>query len=219
MKVGQKQLKEWTGSFGADYTKRNDLSTSEMEKQAKWMLGKSYRGLFTELIGKKKIQNVLEVGCNVGKKLEIISQITKAKLYGIEPQQGAVETVHGRLPNLNVIQGTAYDLPFKDNFFDLVFTSVVLIHVPPKALGIAMREICRVSKKYIMGLEYWENKPTKTIYHGEKELLWKTDFPREFLKNFSELKLVKEMILPYKKEAFGKSGLFLNCYLLEKREK
>lgn len=219
MKVWQKQLKEWTGSFGAGYTRRNDLSIGEMEKQAKWMLGKNYKELFTELIGTKKIQNLLEVGCNVGKKLEIISNVTNAKLYGIEPQQRAVETVHGRLPNLNVIQGTAYDLPFKDNFFDLVFTSVVLIHIPPKALGLAIREICRVSKKYIMGLEYWENKPTQTIYHGKSELLWKTDFPRQYLKYNSGLKLVKEMIVPYRKDAFGKEGLTLNCFLLEKSGK
>ena len=45
-----------------------------------------------------------------------MSQVTNAKLYGIEPQQVAVETVHGRLPKYNVIQGTVYDLPFKDNF-------------------------------------------------------------------------------------------------------
>lgn len=216
MKAGQKQLTEWTGDFGAEYTKRNDLSTSEMEKQAKWMLGKNYKELFTELIGTKKIQNLLEVGCNVGKKLEIISNVTNAKLYGIEPQQRAVETVHGRLPNLNVIQGTAYDLPFKDNFFDLVFTSVVLIHIPPEALELAMREIYRVSNKYIMGLEYWEKKPTKAIYHGKNDLLWKTDFPRFYLKYVPKLKLVKEIILPYRKEAFDKEGLFLNCFLLKK---
>lgn len=219
MKAGQKQLTEWTGDFGAKYTKRNDLSTREMEKQAKWMLGKNYKELFTELIGTKKIQNLLEVGCNVGKKLEIISNVTNSKLYGIEPQQGAVETVHRRLPNLNVIQGTAYDLPFKDNFFDLVFTSVVLIHIPPKALRLAMREICRVSNKYIMGLEYWENRPTQAIYHGKNDLLWKTDFPRQYLKYNSRLKLVKEMVVPYRKDAFGKEGLTLNCFLLEKSGK
>ena len=103
--------------FGKAYTKRNDLPVGEMEKkQAKWMLGKTYKDLFIDLIGTKRLQNVLEIGCNVGKKLEIMSQVTNAKLYGIEPQQVAVETVHGRLPKYNVIQGTVYDLPFKDNF-------------------------------------------------------------------------------------------------------
>ena len=216
---GRQQLFEWTGKFGEGYTKRNDLPIKEMERKAKWMLGKNYKELFTELFGTKKIQNILEVGCNIGKKLEIMSQITNAKLYGVEPQQQAVEMVHSRLSKLNVIQGTAYDLPFKDNFFDLVFTSVVLIHIPPKALKLAMSEIYRFSKKYIMGLEYWENKPTQTIYHGKKELLWKTDFPRQYLKYNSGLNLVKEMVVPYRKEAFGREGLTLNCFLLEKSGK
>lgn len=212
-------MRVWQGKFGKAYTKRNDLPVGEMEKQAKWMLGKTYKDLFIDLIGTKRLQNVLEIGCNVGKKLEIMSQVTNAKLYGIEPQQVAVETVHGRLPKYNVIQGTVYDLPFKDNFFDLVFTSVVLIHIPPKALKLAMSEIARVSKKYIMGLEYWEKKSTSTVYHGNKELLWKTDFPRQYLRYNPELKLVKEMIVPYRKAAFGKERLTLNCFLLEKSGK
>lgn len=217
MKIGDKQLSVWTREFGSEYTMRNDLPVSEMEAESRKMLGKTYGELFRELLGKYRPQKILEVGCNLGKKLEIWKKISpEAELFGIEPQKNTVVKAHRRLPKFKIIAGNAYDLPFKDGFFDLVFTAGVLIHIPPPALPAALTEMLRVSRKYIIGLEFWEKRITAVSYRGKKNLLWRADYPREFLKHFSGLKLVKEIILPYKKEAFGKSGLFLNCYLLEK---
>ena len=72
------------------------------------------------------------------------------------------------------------------------------------------------SLKIYYGIGILEKKSTSTVYHGNKELLWKTDFPRQYLRYNPELKLVKEMIVPYRKAAFGKERLTLNCFLLEK---
>jgi hypothetical protein len=36
-------------------------------------------------------------------------------------------------------------------------------------------------------------------YRGEKDLLWKTNFPQLFLAKFSDLKIVKKKVLKYKK--------------------
>lgn len=217
MKIGDKQLSVWTGEFGLEYTKRNDLPVSEMEAESKKILGKTYGELFAELIGRYRPKRILELGCNLGKKLEIWRKISpKSELFGIEPQRAAAAEVHRRLPEFNVITGSAYDLPFKDNFFDLAFTAGVLIHIPPEGWPTAIRELVRVSAKYIMGLEFWEKQSKAVTYRGRRELLWKTDFPRAYIKYVPGLKLVKEMVVPYRKEAFGKEGLNLNCFLLEK---
>lgn len=217
MKIGDKQLSVWTGKFGSEYTRRNDLPVVKMEAESKEMLGKTYGELFSGLIGSYRPKRILEVGCNLGKKLEIWKKISpKSELFGIEPQNAAVTEVHRRLPEFNVITGSVYDLPFKDNFFDLAFTAGVLIHIPPEGRTAAIRELLRVSAKYIMGLEFWEKQPKAVTYRGRRELLWKTDFPREFMKCAPGLKLARETIVPYRKEAFGKEGLNLNCFLLEK---
>jgi len=40
-----------------------------------------------------------------------------------------VERSKQNLKNIDILQGSAFDVPFKDGFFDLVFTSGVLIHL------------------------------------------------------------------------------------------
>lgn len=215
--AGREQLEGWKGKFGTEYTSRNDLPAAQMETETKRFLGKTYKEIFSQLLGKYRLKRVLEVGCNLGKKLEIFHKLSPpTTFYGIEPQADAVAEAHRRCPRFNIIEGNVYDLPFKDGFFDLVFTAGVLIHIPPRAIKTAMAEICRVSGKYVMGLEYWEKREIKVVYRGRENLLWKMDYPRAYLKNCPELSLKKEMVLEYRKQAFGKSGMYLNCFLLKK---
>jgi len=52
-------------------------------------------------------------------------------LYGIELQQYAIEKAKALTKRINIIHGVADDIPFKDGYFDMVFTSGVLIHIHP----------------------------------------------------------------------------------------
>ena len=74
---------------------------------------------------------ILEVGCNIGNQLRGFQRMGFTSLYGVELQQYAVEKAKMATRNINIIQGSGFDLPFKDNFFDLVCTNVVLIHISP----------------------------------------------------------------------------------------
>jgi len=60
-----------------------------------------------------------------------------------------------------------------------------------------MKEIYRCSNKYIWGYEYFADNYTEVVYRGKKNLLWKTNFPRLYLDNFNDLKLVREKKLKY----------------------
>src|SRR5690606_12199311 len=53
--------------------------------------------------------------------------------------------------------GSAYELPFADNSFDVVFTSNLLHHLENPAL--AVREMHRVSKKHVVISEPNRNNP------------------------------------------------------------
>ena len=74
----------------------------------------------------------------------------------------------------------------------MVFTSGVLIHISPDDIIRAVSEICRCSSKYVWGFEYYAESYQEVLYRGNKNLLWKTDFAKLYMDNFSSLRLVKE---------------------------
>jgi len=96
-----------------------------------------------------------------------------------------------------MIQGSVLDIPFKDNYFDLVFTSGLLIHISPSDIKKAIRQIYRCTKKYIWGFEYYADNYTEIVYRGKKNMLWKANFPRLYLNFFKDLKLLKGKKLKY----------------------
>jgi ubiquinone/menaquinone biosynthesis C-methylase UbiE len=96
-----------------------------------------------------------------------------------------------------LVQSNAFNLPFEDGFFDLVFTSGVLIHIAPADLPRALDEIHRCSRSYIFGAEYYAPAVAEVHYRGHDELLWKMDYARQYLQRFDDLGLVQEQRLPY----------------------
>ena len=96
-------------------------------------------------------------------------------LYGIELQSYAVELSKARTKRINIIEGSAFDIPYKDGYFDLVFTSGILIHINPSDIVWALREILRCTREYIWGFEYYADEYQEINYRGRSDLLWKTD--------------------------------------------
>lgn len=208
------QLKFWKGSFGREYTDRNTKNQEEWEQSYLKKYGKTKTELNEEFIGHLPQDiKILEVGCNTGQQLESFQKQGFKDLYGIEIQWYAVEKAKSLLREINIIQASAYDIPFKNGFFDLVCTHGVLIHIGPKDLPKAMDEIYRCSNKYIMGLEYFSETMTEINYRGHQGYLWKADYAEIFLERYPDLTLVKKEFLPYISEEESKSDCM---YLLEK---
>lgn len=193
-----KQLGEWLGDFGKKYTDRNSLSWRELNKLYKVNYGRTRTELNNEFLGKMdRSIKILEVGSNIGNQLLCLQKIGFKNLFGIEPQGYAVEFSKKITSDINIIKGDAFDIPFKDGYFDMVFTSGVLIHINPKDIRNALKEVYRCSSKLIWGLEYFSEKYEDILYRGHKGLLWKTDFVKLYLNLFDRLKLVKEKRLKY----------------------
>ena len=192
------QLKIWEGKFGRDYTDRNSMSTSELDAMYMEYYGISRSELNMLFLGEMdRSARILEVGSNTGNQLILLQEVGFTNLYGVEPQDYAVELAKKRSKNINIIKSKVFDLPFKDNFFDIVFTSGVLIHIAPSDIQRALVEIHRCSNKYIWGFEYFADEYTKVRYRGHDNLLWKTDFASLYLDLFADLKLVKEKRIKY----------------------
>lgn len=193
-----KQMKEWISDFGKKYTDRNALTLDEMNEMHRKNFGIS-RGNLNNLFIAEMNRNIkiLEVGSNIGHQLLLLQEMGYKNLYGIEINDYAVELSKQRTNNINIIQGSAFDIPFKNKYFDLVFTSGVLIHIAPHDIDLVLNEIYRCTKKYIWGFEYYEEKYTEIIYRGKKDLLWKANFAQLYLNLFENLKLIKEKKIKY----------------------
>jgi pseudaminic acid biosynthesis-associated methylase len=181
------QLALWRSEFGRDYTNRNDRD--KPERVASW------RQLLEGVDLARDLVRVLEVGCNVGWNLVYLERLGVRELYGIEPQPVAVERARHRRPAFNILHGTAFDLPFRDGYFDLVFTSGVLIHIAPESLGLALDEIARVSRRWIAALEYDQPSEQEISYRGHAEALWKRDHGTAWLTRHPNLRLVRRLEL------------------------
>jgi spore coat polysaccharide biosynthesis protein SpsF len=175
----------WKGDFGNAYSERNKVGTQDLANRIKF---------WTKVLDKIKTkpQSILEVGCNVGINLQSLRHICDYELFAIEPNQHAREKVvqDGTLDIDHLFDATADQLPFKDEQFDLVFTSGVLIHINPSNLESSMREIHRVSKKFIFCCEYFSDRPVEVDYRGHGGVLFKRDFGSMYMEMFPELNCI-----------------------------
>jgi len=193
MNAHSTQEEVWKSNFGKDYTDRNIFNKNELDNFYHNLYGVTRAEMDHRFIGDlEKSAKILEVGSNVGNQLICLQEMGFINLYGIELQQYAVELSKQRTKGINIIQGSAFDIPFKDNFFDLVFTSGVLIHIAPDNLKIVMSEIVRCSKKFIWGFEYYADELTEINYRGNTNILWKTNYAKLYLVNFHNLELIKK---------------------------
>ena len=188
----------WGSDFGKEYTDRNTFTNEEVDDLYIENFGVSRKQLNREFLDNLELNRILEVGCNVGNQLNVLKKMGYLDLWGIELQDYAVEVARKRTGGLNIVKGTAFDIPFKNDFFDLVFTSGVLIHISPDDIDKVLDEIYRCTSKYIWGFEYYNPDEYQTItYRGNDNLLWKTDFSKLFLNRFQDLKLVHKKIIKY----------------------
>ncbi|MFZ0035300.1 MAG: pseudaminic acid biosynthesis-associated methylase [Sedimentisphaerales bacterium] len=192
------QIRMWMGTFGKGYTDGNAVTVEQMDELYKKNYGVNGTELFEEFMGGlERSIKILEVGSNIGNKLLVLQRMGFKYLYGIEINSYAIECAKANTKGINIIQANAFDIPFKDGFFDLVFTSGVLIHIAPADIERAMWEIHRCSREYIWGFEYYADTYTEVKYRGHDNLLWKTDFANLYLSLFNDLELVKEKRLKY----------------------
>ncbi len=210
------QIDFWSGEFGREYTDRNTYTPESWDQFYIRNYGVTKLEMNADALKDlPKEARILEVGCNIGLQLIGFQRMGFTNLYGVELQQYAVEKAKSITTGIQIIQGSGFDLPFKDGFFDLVCTNGVLIHIAPEHHQSFMAEIVRCSRKFVMGYEYHAPELTQISYRGHDGFLWKTDFAKRYMSLFPELTLVYERIYPYihVKESGNQDSVFV----LEKR--
>lgn len=174
----------WAGQFGDAYSVRNAEA------------GATRHRFWQDTLAEFPIERVLEVGCNVGANLRWIADaLEPSNVFGVDINPTALEGIRTRMPGVNSVWAKARELPFRDRWFDLVFTVGVLIHQPPDALPLVMAEIVRCSRRYVLCGEYYAENLVEVPYRGEQGALFKRDYGRLYLELFPELTLRKQGFL------------------------
>jgi pseudaminic acid biosynthesis-associated methylase len=198
MQGKSKQSEEWSGTFGKEYTDRNPQTPEAMDELFLRNFGVTRTALNLEFLGDlDRSMSILEVGANVCVQLAALGDMGFQRLYGIELQFYAIQRAKRCSPDVRLVQASAFDLPFPNECFDIVFTSGVLIHLNPETLPRALDEIVRCARRYVWGWEYYADTHHGVPYRGHDDLLWKGDFAGMYRDRFPELELVKEGRVPY----------------------
>lgn len=189
--------KLWSGEFGNMYIKRNNYDVDNLDQLYVKNIGISRTELNSIFL--KEVDRgikILEVGSNIGLQLQSLQKMGFSNLFGVEINKEAIVECNKRSKDIYIVYGLASDIPFKDGFFDLVFTSGLLIHIPPPCLNIVLKEIYRCSNQYIWGYEYFGNECEEVLYRGELGVLWRNNFSQRYM-DILNLITVKEQKINY----------------------
>ena len=90
------------------------------------------------------VDSILDVGCGNGVITNYFNKYYK-KVVGVDVSEAALKQVEGESQ-----QCSSAELSFKDNSFDMIFSSEMLEHLPDDILKKTIDHIKRISKKYIL---------------------------------------------------------------------
>ena len=108
------QMDQWSGEFGRNYTERNPLNPEELDASYNSKYGTTRTELNEQFLRTiDRSIKILELGSNVGAQLQCLQDMGFHNLYGIELQEYAVERSKALTKHINIIQGSAFDIPFK----------------------------------------------------------------------------------------------------------
>lgn len=130
-----------------------------------------------------KDDSILEIGCNVGRNLNVLWEERYKKLNGIELNPEAVKEMKRFFPKLDAkIQvGAIEDLVKKLPNYDVIFSFAVFEHIPRESDWI-FPELEKRANKFIITIE------------DEKNQTWR-HFPRNYKKMFPNLAEIDETFL------------------------
>lgn len=132
------------------YIVKIDWKTKDWAKKLKQQTEDSeeYRHRLYEKVNLSTRKRILDVGCGTGGITLDIAQLTKGQVIGIDNDPEKLEHAKRLLadvPNVTLMESDVLDMPFEDEYFDLVVFNIMLIYVKDQQK--AVNEMARVTKK------------------------------------------------------------------------
>ena len=148
-----KQPQGYWEKRGHGYSKELSGASKKLKTQIK-----SQEQKMVEKLADIKFNSILEVGCGTGRILKLLNKNFNCVIMGVDFSQSMLDSSRLNLndESVKLVKAPAQDLPFENNSFDVVITSEVLMHIPKENIKEAVKEICRVSSKYVVITEFYK---------------------------------------------------------------
>lgn len=157
----------WAGPFGDAYTNRNQVPLDVR------------RPFWRDMMHRMQPDTVLEIGCNRGHNLKLISEFRPyAHLYGVDVNTSALDEAAelGVADDLRCLSAQDIGMLFEENSIDLVFSAGVLIHIPPADIKSVIRAMADASGQYVLAIEYEDVEEAEVNYRGHANKLWRRPY-------------------------------------------
>ena len=129
--------------------------SDENESKYNEEFAKFTRDLATSL----RCTSVLEIGCGTGIDLRLFSDTFQ--IHGIDLNDKALKIAQEKMPTGDFRKGNINKLPFEDSSIDFVFTHGLMNYLNEETIEQGVAEMFRVSGKYIMNCEKFEETETE----------------------------------------------------------
>lgn len=115
-------------------------------------LGNKYHKRLVSAIGNVNHKRVLDGGCATAKITILVKEKNpEIDIYAIDPDSKALEIAKKNSlkykANIKFQKAFLQNLPFSSNYFDVVYSSLVIHHIPPEYKLNSFKEVRRVLKK------------------------------------------------------------------------
>ena len=87
---------------------------------------------------------VLDFGCGTGNYACAVKKLTGARVFGVDPSEGMIEKARGKGAEIEFKKGCHASVPYDGAFFDLIYMTDVIHHVPD--LDLMFAEFFRILK-------------------------------------------------------------------------
>ena len=129
---------------------------------------------FVELLGLRPGHRALDVGCGPGVlTAQLAERLGASGVVAIDPSPPFVEATRHRIPGVEVHEGSAEDLPFPDDGFDLTVAQLVVHFMSDPVAGLA--EMARVTRPGgLVAANVWDHAgiggPLTTFWRAVRDL-------------------------------------------------
>jgi len=100
---------------------------------------------FADLAGVSSGQRVIDVGCGPGAlATELVDRLGSAAVVAVDPSESFVTAARARMPDVDIREASAEELPFADDQFDAALAQLVVHFMSDPVAGLAeMRRVTR----------------------------------------------------------------------------
>jgi ubiquinone/menaquinone biosynthesis C-methylase UbiE len=125
-----------------------------------------FQDMLVAELEKIKFRSFFEAGCGFGWNIKRIKQeFPHTRVGGIDYSEFQLLNSRNYLPHEKgaVVRGDASQMGFRNNAFDVGFSLGVFMNIHPDYIGDAIDEMIRVSRKYVIHLEWDQENTTPSL--------------------------------------------------------